>query len=184
MRPLRRRVLAVIVGCAALTLAACGDDAGEVPTAAAPTGANALPSLSRLANELLGGGAAAFRARIAGLRGHPVVVNQWASWCGPCRYEFPFFAHLARRYEGRVAFIGVNSKDSTDAARDFLRRRPVPFPHYADPDGTVARVFRGGRAYPTTAFYDAGGKLVFTHTGSYASEAKLDADIRRYTLDG
>lgn len=184
MRPLPRRLLAVTAGCAALALIACGDDGSDLPSSAGPSGADALPSLRRQANELLGGGAAAFRARVAGLRGHPVVVNQWASWCGPCRYEFPFFTRLARRYEGRVAFIGVNSKDSTDAARRFLRRYPVPFPHYADPDGTVARVFRGGRAFPTTAFYDSDGKLVFTHAGSYASEAKLDADIRRYALNG
>lgn len=42
--------------------------------------------------------AEAFKARLEALRGHPVVVNQWASWCGPCRYEFPFFQKLAGRY--------------------------------------------------------------------------------------
>ena len=150
----------------------------------APTGADALPSLRRDANQLLGGGPEAFRARVAGLRGHPVVVNQWASWCGPCRYEFPFFAALARKYQGRVAFLGVNSKDNADAARSFLKRYPVPYPHFADPEGNVARVFRGGRAFPTTAYYGADGDLVFTHVGGYATNAKLEEDIRRYALDG
>jgi thiol-disulfide isomerase/thioredoxin len=183
--PVRRLQAAAAVGAAAVTLAACGvDQAAEVARGPAPTGSDALPALRREANRLLGGGMEAFRARLAGLRGHPVVVNQWASWCGPCRYEFPFFARLARRYEGRVAFLGVNSKDSADAARAFLKRYPVPYPHFADPDGTVARVFRGGRAFPTTAYYNADGELVYTHVGSYASEGKLDEDVRRYALDG
>jgi thiol-disulfide isomerase/thioredoxin len=111
------------------------------------------------------------------------VVNQWASWCGPCRTEFPLFAAAARRLEGQVAFIGVNSQDSADAARRFLKRNPVPFPHYADPDGKVGRVFRGGRAMPTTAFYRADGTLAFTHVGSYADAKTLDDDIRKYAFD-
>jgi len=113
-----------------------------------------------------------------------VVVNQWASWCGPCRYEFPFFARLARRYEGRVAFLGVNSKDSDADAKAFLRRYPVPYPHFADPGGDIARVFRGGRAFPTTAYYSADGTLAYTHIGGYATRDELDDDITRYALSG
>jgi cytochrome c biogenesis protein CcmG/thiol:disulfide interchange protein DsbE len=176
------RILAV--GLAALVLAACGGGASVDEPAVAPTNGDALATLRRQADQLLPGGPDAFRARLAALRGHPVVVNQWASWCGPCQYEFPFFADLAERYNGRVGFLGVNSKDSKIAARRFLARHPVPFPHFEDADGSVARVFRGGRAFPTTAFYDANGRRVMTHAGAYASEAKLDADIRRYTLDG
>jgi cytochrome c biogenesis protein CcmG, thiol:disulfide interchange protein DsbE len=176
------RVLAT--GVAAVVLAACGGGASVGEPAAAPTDGDALAALRRQANQLLPGGPDAFRARLAALRGHPVVVNQWASWCGPCQYEFPFFADLAERYDGRVAFLGVNSNDSASAARRFLARHSVPFPHFEDVDGSVARVFRGGRAFPTTAFYDAGGRLVMTHAGAYASAAKLDADIRRYALDG
>ena len=176
------RVLAVAFS--AIALAARGGGASVGARAAVSTDSDALPALRRQANQLLPGGPDAFRARLAALRGHPVVVNQWASWCGPCQYEFPFFAHLARRYDGRVAFLGVNSKDSNNAAQKFLARYPVPFPHFEDVDGRVARVFRDGRAFPTTAFYDARGRLVMTHAGAYSSEAKLDADIRRYSLNG
>jgi len=143
-----------------------------------------LPGLQKQANQLLDGGPSAFRARLETLRGHAVVVNQWASWCGPCRFEFPFFAHQARKYSARVAFLGVNSQDSRASAGAFLKQQPVPYPHYYDPDGTVARVFRGGRAFPTTAFYGSSGKLVYTHIGAYATEAKLEEDIRRYALNG
>ena len=113
-----------------------------------------------------------------------MVVNQWASWCGPCRYEFPFFEHMARRYGDRVGFLGVNSKDGREAALRFLKDHPVPYPHYFDPDAKIARVFRGGRAFPTTAFYDEAGRLAFVHIGAYADEEKLEADIRSYALDG
>lgn len=143
-----------------------------------------LRKLVRQANQLLDGGPDAFNARLAELRGHPVVVNQWASWCGPCRFEFPFFQRLAGKYAGRVAFLGVNSQDARGDAEAFLREFPVPFPHYYDKDASVARVFGGGRAWPTTAYYTADGELAQTHLGAYATQAKLDEDLSRYALRG
>lgn len=184
VRRRRSAAAAVAVGAALVGAAGCGSSAPERPLPPAPAGADALPSLERQAGRLLGGGVAAFEARLAGLRGHPVVVNQWASWCGPCRYEFPFFAALATRYKGRVAFLGVNTRDSREPARRFLDRYRVPFPSYLDPDADVARRFRGGRAFPTTAYYDVRGRLVFVHAGAYATEGKLDEDIRRHLLNG
>jgi cytochrome c biogenesis protein CcmG/thiol:disulfide interchange protein DsbE len=182
------RLAAVTVALA--VVAGCGADPPPVAPAAPPPrdrGAQLPPellALERQAGQLLDGGPDAFEARVEALRGHPVVVNQWASWCGPCRYEFPFFQSLASKYAGRVAFLGVNSQDARGDAEDFLREFPVPFPHYYDEDASVARLFRGGRAWPTTAFYDAAGELVNTHLGAYASESKLDDDIRRYALGG
>ena len=111
-------------------------------------------------------------------------MNQWASWCGPCRFEFPFFQRLARQYEGRVGFLGVDSKDSRSDAAAFLKKLPVPYPHYFDPDTSVARVFNAGLAWPTTAFYTRGGRLNFVHQGAYATQAKLASDIRRYAING
>jgi cytochrome c biogenesis protein CcmG/thiol:disulfide interchange protein DsbE len=174
----------------ALFLAACGagpSPVGEDATPAAAGPAKGPPELRKLraeAGRLLDGGTEAFERRLAELRGHPVVVNQWASWCGPCRFEFPFFQRLARRYEGRIGFLGVNSQDARDDAEAFLREFPVPFPHYYDKDAAVARLFGGGRAWPSSAFYDAEGELAKTHLGAYASEAKLEEDIRRYALRG
>jgi len=130
------------------------------------------------------GAPSAFQARLASLRGKPVVVNQWASWCGPCRFEFPFFQHLSKRYSGRVAFLGVDAKDARSDATAFLNKFPVLYPHFYDEDASIARTFGGGRAWPTTAFFDRTGKLVFTHIGAYATQAKLDQDIARYALNG
>ncbi len=178
----------LVVLTAAPALGACGS--GD-PDVAAPTSgatpfasADALAQLEAEAGQLLDAGPDAFRARLAELRGHPIVVNQWASWCGPCRFEFPFFRDQAEKLSGQVAFVGVNSQDSRSDAAEFLEQLPVPFPHFYDPDATVARVFRGGRSWPTTAFYNARGQLVFTHQGAYATEAKLAEDIQKYALDG
>ena len=178
--------MGALLAAAGLALTGCGgQEPAPSPTepAAAPAKRPSSPALRKLraeAGRLLDGGTEAFKARLAELRGHPIVVNQWASWCGPCRYEFPFFRNQANKHGHRVAFLGVDSKDSRDEAQAFLRELPVPYPHFYDKDASIARVFRGGRAWPTTAYYDAKGKLVYTHAGSYASEADLEEHIRRY----
>jgi len=173
---------------AALAIAGCGQSRERVvrggPAASPEQLAVAQTALHTQADQLLGGGVTAFSARLVSLRGAPVVVNQWASWCGPCRFEFPFFGHLATSYRGRVAFLGVDSQDARGDAAAFLQRLPVPYPHYFDQDASIARTFGGGRAWPTTAFFAASGRLVFTHVGGYATEAKLDADVVRYALRG
>jgi len=182
--PARALLITTLVGM--LFLAACGSEPAVDGDASARQQriTPGIEGLEQQANQLLDGGPKAFKARLAGLDGHPVVVNQWASWCGPCRFEFPFFERQAKRLRGRVAFLGVNTQDSRGNAAAFLKEHPVPYPHYFDPDGSVARVFRGGRAFPTTAFYDASGDLSYTHIGGYASEAKLQEEIERYAADG
>ena len=96
--------------------------------------AGAPPPLAALhdqASELLDGGADAFKARLAKLRGYPVVVNKWASWCGPCRAEFPYFQRQVARSTAReVAFLGVDSNDNDGDAREFLSEYPVTYPSY------------------------------------------------------
>jgi thiol-disulfide isomerase/thioredoxin len=173
---------------AAALVAGCGSGGG--PRSAAPrppTAARALagspPALAALHREsgrLLEGGAGAFRARLRELHGHPVVVNKWASWCGPCRSEFPVFQRLSVELGRRVAFLGVDAQDNDGDAAGFLRRYPVAYPSFSDPDQKVARLFGGTLAFPTTAFYDARGKLTYVHQGPYTTAAKLIADIRRY----
>lgn len=172
--------------------AGCGSQAAEVPADTArainPPPAEIerapkpLAQVARQADELLPGGAAAFEARLEELRGYPVVVNKWASWCGPCRAEFPFFGSQANGRFGEVAFLGVNSEDNETDAAEFLTRFPVGYPSYLDPDSKVAQVFNGVTAFPTTAFYDADGELVYVKQGGYATEELLAQDIDRYAV--
>ena len=120
-----------------------------------------------------------FTARLKTLEGHPVVVNKWASWCGPCRAEFPIFQRLSTRLGKEVAFVGLNAGDNRDDAAQFLKRYPVPFPSYTDPDEKVARTIGAVANYPQTVFIDPDGKR-FVHQGQYRTEADLVADIDKY----
>lgn len=171
-----RAWVAAILGSAVVFAAGCGSD--EPPP---PSGVQSSPAtLSRQANQILGGGKSAFEAQLEALRGHPIVVNKWASWCGPCRFEFPFFQQLAKKQGKKIAFLGVNSRDSREGAQKFLDKFPVPYPSFYDRKGEIARAFRGDRAFPTTAFYSSAGELVFTKQGGYASEAAIAKDIVQY----
>lgn len=142
-----------------------------------------LAALHKQANELLPGGTAAYEKRIASLVGYPIVANVWASWCGPCRAEFPVLQRLSARYGKRVAFLGVNSEDSADAAKTYLEETPVPYPSYSDPDKAILSSI--GPTYgglPDTAYYTADGTLCFLKQGQYADTAELEADVRRFAL--
>src|SRR5918999_821093 len=126
------------------------------------------------------GGRDAFEARVE-KAGKPVVVNKWASWCGPCRLEFPFFRSQAEERKGKVVFIGVNSNDNRGDAEQFLDEEPVPFKHFEDPKLEIAAAFNAVQAFPSTAFYDSKGELAFVHQGPYTSEKQLAEAIDRYT---
>ena len=139
-----------------------------------------LAALHAQSAQLLEGGGAAFRRRLRKLEGYPVVVNKWASWCGPCRTEFPIFQSLAVSKGKRVAFLGLNAGDSRDPARRFLRASPLPFPSYVDPNEAIAKTIRAPANYPITVFFDEHGKRVYIHQGGYRREADLAADLRRY----
>ena len=139
-----------------------------------------LAALHQQSNELLGGGRAAFTQRLRGLAGHPVVVNKWASWCGPCRSEFPYFQEVATERGKEIAFVGLNSKDKRPAAAGFLDEYPVPYPSYEDPDEEIARAIRAPANYPITLFLDERGRTAFVHQGGYRSQADLAADIDRH----
>jgi thiol-disulfide isomerase/thioredoxin len=154
---------------------ACGSVPAQLSGAPAP-----LASLHEQGCELLGGGPTAYKQRLAALKGYPVVVNQWASWCGPCRAEFPHFQRLSTKLGKRVAFLGVDFMDNDADAAAFLKRYPTPYPTFKDGDGKVSQLFNGVGPLPKTVFYDASGKLEYIHVGEYRDEAALRRDIRRY----
>lgn len=163
-----------------------GDYGGSHPDyAKALAGAPApLAALYKQGDDLLDGGTSAYETRLAGLKGYPVVVNVWASWCIPCRQEFPVLQKLSARYGKRVAFLGVNSEDSDGAAATFLREAPLPYPSYTDPDKEILDSLGGVGGLPDTAFYDESGELVNLKQGPYRDESELEEDVRRYALKG
>jgi thiol-disulfide isomerase/thioredoxin len=190
MKKTREIALLLAIAASAIGLAACGSSSGagnpdsklSADEATAPL-KNAPPQLAAIraqANQILDGGDAAFEARLAALKGTPVVVNKWASWCGPCRLEFPYFQSQAEQRGAEVAFLGDFGNDSVDAGDTFLSELPLPYPSYDDPEQAIADLLEAPQNFPATAFYDRSGELVFTHQGQYRDEQELAADIARY----
>ena len=141
-----------------------------------------LASLHAQGSQLLSGGPRAFQARLKSLRGYPVVINKWASWCVPCQTEFPAYQRASVALGRKVAFIGIDGKDKDPAAAAFLRRFPVSYPSYTDPDETIARAVQAATYYPQTVYINRQGKEVYDHAGPYETAGALERDIRRYAL--
>lgn len=178
-------VAAVVVGVAQ---SGGGDDDALAPLSAQAVRERTAGAPPRLAavhaqgNRLLEGSTRALEARIAKLRGLPVVVNVWGSWCTPCRAEFPIFQRVSVDLADRVAFLGVATTDPVDDAAAFLHKVPVPYPSYLDFKGAVGEHF-GLLGTPSTIFYDRRGRPTL-HQGEYTSTTELEADIGRYALRG
>lgn len=141
----------------------------------------ALAELHAQANQLLPGTPTSVKRRIASFK-TPVVLNKWASWCAPCKFEFPFLQTASLKYGKRIAFLGLNSGDNREDAKKFLKTRPVSYPSYEDPKEKIAQALKIGNNYPMTVFYDRKGKVAFIHQGGYPSQQKLNQDIQRYAL--
>jgi thiol-disulfide isomerase/thioredoxin len=191
-RPLTILAVALL----AVALAACGGaSAGGSGDGAKRSAAQRRSAAARLAraptplrvnasdaNKLAGEGTDALEVRLAKLKGHPVVINEWASWCAPCRAEFPLLADAVAEHGDKIAFLGIDFTDDREAANEFLGEVPPGFASIYDPKGEAARSLGGGRIAPSTFFIDRDGKRTYTKLGGYANAAALEADIRRHAL--
>lgn len=106
--------------------------------------------------------------------GKPVVVNFWASWCGPCEEEAPILNRAHRLYGDRIAFLGVNIKDARDDALAFEERFDVAYPSVRDTDGSLYADF-GLTGQPETFLIDSEGLLVAHIPGQITQGAFLAA---------
>ncbi len=116
---------------------------------------------------------------LSSLRGKVVVLNFWASWCGPCKDETPLLQKGWSRWEGKdVVFVGIDVKDFRGDAQAFVKRFGVTYPNVYDGKGsTVGRY--GVTGFPETFFVDRSGRVVFRIAGPVADDAELDAGIER-----
>jgi cytochrome c biogenesis protein CcmG, thiol:disulfide interchange protein DsbE len=112
------------------------------------------------------------------LRGTPVVLNFWASWCSPCKDEAPLLEEASKRWAGKVAFVGVDVKDFRGDARRFIERYGVTYPNVYDGKGsTIGRY--GVTGYPETYFIDAEGRVRYRIAGPVEDAEDVDDGIRR-----
>jgi thiol-disulfide isomerase/thioredoxin len=116
---------------------------------------------------------------LADLEG-PVVVNFWASWCGPCAKEAPALQNVADAYDGRVEFVGVNVKDDVVRARNFEDDFKVEYPSWFDASASIAASFGGigPAALPSTIVLDAEHRVAARLFGA-VNEAQLADQLDR-----
>jgi len=150
-----------------LLLGACsGSTSPRVPGSRTAPGGSLLPATP---TELPSFDLASFRSLLSELHGTPVVVNVWASWCGPCKTEGPLLAKLAREYQGRVQFLGVDIQDARPAARSFIQTYGWTYPSVFDESGAI-RDGLGFIGQPVTVVYDGNGKQVHVFPGVITTE--------------
>jgi cytochrome c biogenesis protein CcmG/thiol:disulfide interchange protein DsbE len=106
---------------------------------------------------------------LASMRGKPVVLNFWATWCGPCYQEHPVLVENARLLGSDVQFLGVVFQDSDEKINAFLRERGSAYPTLVDVKGKTAIAYGVG-GVPETFFLDRTGKIVAKYDGPLTSD--------------
>lgn len=113
------------------------------------------------------------------LKGRPVIINFWATWCGPCRQETPHFQTFYERFQDDVVMLGINQRENLDQVNGFVNEFGMTYPVLLDTDGTVYdryQVF----GLPTTWFVNPDGVLVSVAPGGI-TEAFLEDQLQEIT---
>jgi thiol-disulfide isomerase/thioredoxin len=128
--------------------------------------------------EVIHGGDQGNRIRLADLRGKVVVLDFWASWCGPCRDQMPIVDAVAKSYESRdVMVIGVNTSDTREQALAFVEAHPVSYASVIDEDGSTGQLY-GVTKLPTIVVISKDGTVVYS-AASVIGERNLSEIVDR-----
>ncbi len=158
--------LAVVTGLLGVALAACGQNA---PAASVGTGTLAVgsPAVDLTATTLDGA-----TVRLSGLRGHPVLINFWATWCAACRAEMPAIQRTWDQDHARgFEVLAVNFRETDlEAMRRFLQAAGVRYGSVLDPDGRIAQAYGVTFGLPVSVFVDRSGRVAVIQTGPMAPD--------------
>jgi cytochrome c biogenesis protein CcmG, thiol:disulfide interchange protein DsbE len=172
--------MALLAGCtsAASSGASPSGTGSALPACPAPgvpaTAGDALPDLSL---PCLGAAGDAAGVPLRRLTGQPMVVNLWASWCGPCRAELPALARLSQTAAGRLRVIGVASLDVPANSVSFAADNRLPFPSLQDRDGDLERGLRRN-GLPVTVLVRTEGTIAYVYQGAPLTDATLRDLVR------
>ncbi len=156
-----------------LVLAGGGMVGKPAPALALPVVANVLPTMGAPSVTVGGGAAPAGLASLADLKGRPVLLDFWASWCAPCAIEAPVVDRVARRFEKKgLVVLGVNVSDSPDVVRAYAAQKGLSYPMVTDPGGGVSNRF-GVKQRPSLVMIDRQGNVMAFLTG-VVDEAALN----------
>lgn len=103
--------------------------------------------------------------KLAAYRGKPLIINVWASWCGPCRQEMPSLVRLAARHGGKFNMIGISTDDYPEKAYAFLEQAGIPFDNFIDRNLQLENML-GANKLPLTLLVDKNGKVLGKHYGA------------------
>ena len=143
-----RKVIAAIVAALSVSLPALAGSSAAAPAPAFTLASRAGQDVS-----------------LAQYKGQVVMLNFWASWCGPCRQEMPLLESIYKKYN-KMGFtmIGVNVEPDSNAANEWLKATPVSFPILYDRDSKVSKLYDVA-GMPSTVIIDRSGKLRVLHRG-------------------
>lgn len=160
------RRLAIAASLLGLALAACGQG---TPAASAGPGVLAVgsPAIDFRAGTLDGA-----TVRLSALRGRPVLINFWATWCAACRAEMPAIQRAWDRYHaGGLEVVAIDYREADrDAMRRFLTAAGVRYGSALDPDGVIAQAYGVSLGLPVSVFVDRGGRVALIQTGPMAPD--------------
>jgi thiol-disulfide isomerase/thioredoxin len=117
------------------------------------------------------------------LAGRPMLINFWASWCGPCKIELPLLARAHREWGDRVDFLGIDVQDASSEAWKALTAAGVDYPQLEDPEGRSRTPFGWNSGLPLTLFVDARGRMVGTERTPFRTYPEVRAALHRHLGD-
>ncbi len=111
---------------------------------------------------------------LGSLAGSPVMLNFWASWCGPCRYEMPFIQQIYEDWQNEgVILLSINLREAHSTATQFIKDNDLSFPVLLDTDGSVGQDYKVS-GIPTTFFIDENGVIQARKLGPFTSVAEIE----------
>jgi len=139
-----------------------GTEAPTPPTPATSTGTAVGSAMPAFTADLLDGK----KFDVAAEKGNVVLLNLWATWCGPCRFEIPELEAMHNKLAPRgFKVVGVSLDESgRDAVKEFVEQHKMTYPIALDPEGKLANIFQT-TVIPTSVVIDRGGKIVWKHYG-------------------
>jgi cytochrome c biogenesis protein CcmG/thiol:disulfide interchange protein DsbE len=167
-KPINILIVILLLG-VVLGAAGCGND---VTSASAPVVGSPAPDFALKTPD----GQA---VSLGSLRGHPVLLNFWATWCGPCKQEIPFLQDVATdpaRLAGGLEMVAVNAKETAQTVRDFQETSGMTYRVLLDPKGQVANLYNI-KGIPTTYFIDKDGIIRYVKVGTFSTKNQIEQTL-------